>query len=354
MDAPFVVTGASALTPYGLGIAAYAHGVAEAAATPQPIAGAYTDDVMCAQVPPYDAKQLLAVRSISAFDRLTLHVCVTVDQLLKQLGLADPANRGGPADDRIGLVLGSSGPIQSIVDFDLQTIADPRYVQPSLYPNVVFNVPASHAAIRHRIRGSCITLTDGNSSALKAFALAIKQLASGRIDISLAGGAEEATPAYALYRSAGASQERQPCPALAEGAAIFALERAGAGRVTDLPALAGIFGCAHVFSPDDPIAGLRHCLDNLDKRFPGQLALVSALIHPEDIEPAALALDHVRAFPSANRLGDPGAMTAGLNLLDMLIDRRIAPGERVLLIEADRSGSCALALVEKRAMLPGA
>jgi 3-oxoacyl-[acyl-carrier-protein] synthase II len=354
MDTPFVITGASALTPYGLGVTAYANGAAEAAATPQPIAGAYTGDVVCTQVPPYDAKQLLAVRSISAFDRLTLHVCVTVDQLLKQLGLADPANRGGPADDRIGLVLGSSGPIQSIVDFDLQTIADPRYVQPSLYPNVVFNVPASHAAIRHRIRGSCITLTDGNSSALKAFSIAIKQLESGRIDISLAGGAEEATPAYALYRSACASQECQPCPALAEGAAIFALERAGAGRVTDLPALAGIFGCAHVFSPDDPITGLRHCLDNLDKRFPGQLARVSALIHPDGVEPAALALEHIRAFLATNRLGDPGAMTAGLNLLDMLIDRRIAPGELVLLVEADRTGSCAVALVEKRAMLPSA
>lgn len=353
MEAPIVITGVSALTAFGLGAQAYAHGARSGTVTHQPIAGSYVSDVVCAQVPTYDAKKLLAVRSISAFDRLTLHICVTVDDLLKQLRLADPAGRSDTlADERIGLVLGSSGPIQSILEIDLQTLDEPRYVQPSIVPNVVFNVPASYAAIRHRIRGSCVTLTDGDTSSLKALAMAMHQLESGRTDICLTGGAEEATPAYALMRAGRALNEQQPCPPLTEGAVMFALERRGEERVTDAPSLAGVFGTAQAFSPGDTVAGLQHCLAKLRHRFADRLREVSAVFHAAQVDPQALGLGAARAYASPTLLGHPGAMGASLSILDMLSKPEIKPGETVLLLEADAQGTCAAALLEKHATVP--
>jgi len=348
MNAELVITAASALTPYGLGTEAYAQGMAAAPVPFAPLAGAYSPDAQCARVPDYDARQLLGVRSISAFDRLTLHVCVAVEQL----GFGDTAQRRTQlADDRISLALGSSGPLQSILDFDLQTIQEPRYVQPSIVPNLVFNVPASYAAIRHGIRGSCITLTDGDTSSLKAFAVAAAQLESGRIDLALVGGAEEATPAYALYSAALASAQGHSSPALCEGAAMFAMERAEHAQAAGRASLAGLFGCAHVFSSDDVQAGLAACLAKLRRRFAAPMGAVSVVCAAPEIELDGLALPTCRRVVPAARLGHAGAMSTSLATLHALADKDIAAGETILLLQADREGACAAALLRKHAAL---
>ncbi|WP_284209313.1 beta-ketoacyl synthase N-terminal-like domain-containing protein, partial [Chitiniphilus shinanonensis] len=232
MDAQLVISAAAALSPYGLGVQALLDGLRTAPPAFAPLEGAYRAEPKLARVPDYDARELLATRSIGNFDRLTLHVCVAAAQLHRAMGLDDPAvRREQLPDERVSLVLGSSGPLQSVLAFDLQAIDEPRYVQPSIYPNVVFNVPASYAAIRHGIRGSCITLTDGDASGLIAFSLAASQLEAGRIDLALVGAAEEATPAYALYRHSLAHAAGQPAAPLVEGAALLALETAAQARL---------------------------------------------------------------------------------------------------------------------------
>jgi 3-oxoacyl-[acyl-carrier-protein] synthase II len=352
MSSPLVITAASALTSYGVGAEAYARGFEAGPTQFAPMAGSYTQDVFCARVPAYDAKQLLGVRSVSNFDRLTLHVCVALDALHKQLGFGDTQQRRAHlADDRISLVLGSSGPLQSIVDLDLQTIQEPGYVQPSIVPNLVFNVPASYAAIRHGIRGSCITLTDGDTSSLKALAMAATQLESGRIDLALVGGAEEATPAYALYCAALAAAGGQPCPPLTEGAAMFALERAedaaAAGRVS----IGKLFGCAQVFAPDDPTAGLAACLDKLRRRFGGLIDEISVVYAAKEIDVKRVGLDRCRNVNLAERLGHFGAMSASVAMLDALVRSHIGAGELILIVQADRAGACAAGLLQKHATL---
>ena len=352
MASPLVITAASALTSYGVGPEAYAQGFEAGPAQFAPMTGSYAQDIFCARVPYYDARQLLGVRSISNFDRLTLHVCVAVDALHKRLGFGDARERRTRlADDRISLVLGSSGPLQSIVDLDLQTIEEPSYVQPSIVPNLVFNVPASYAAIRHGIRGSCITLTDGDTSSLKALAMAATQLESGRIDLALVGGAEEATPAYALYRAALAAAGGQGCPRFAEGAAMFALERpedaAAAGRAS----VAKLFGCVQVFAPHDRPAGLAACIDKLRRRFGNVLDDVGVVYAAQDIDRGRVGLDLCRSINLADRLGHFGAMSASMALLDALVRSHVAPGELFLIVQADREGACAASLLQKHATL---
>jgi 3-oxoacyl-[acyl-carrier-protein] synthase II len=352
MHPQLVITAASALTSYGLGPEAYAQGVEAGPAQFSPMIGSYAQEILCARVPAYDARQLLGVRSISNFDRLTLHVCVAVDALHKRLGFGDTQQRRALlADDRVSLVLGSSGPLQSIVDLDLQTIQEPSYVQPSIVPNLVFNVPASYAAIRHGIRGSCITLTDGDTSSLKALAMAATQLESGRIDLALVGGAEEATPAYALYRSALAAADGQACPPFSEGAAMFSLERAEHAAAAGRTSMAGLFGCAQVFAPDDPHAGLAACVDKLRRRFGGLLDALTLVYAAKDIDLQRVGLDPCRRISLADRLGHFGAMSGSVALLDALVGPSAAAGELILIVQADRAGACAAGLLQKHATL---
>jgi len=352
MASPLVITAASALTSYGVGPEAYAQGFEAGPAQFAPMAGSYTQDIFCARVPSYDARQLLGVRSISNFDRLTLHVCVAVDALHKRLGFGDARERRARlADDRISLVLGSSGPLQSIVDLDLQTIEEPSYVQPSIVPNLVFNVPASYAAIRHGIRGSCITLTDGDTSSLKALAMAATQLESGRIDLALVGGAEEATPAYALYRAALAAAGGQTCPRFAEGAAMFALERAEDAAAAGRASIAKLFGCVQVFAPHDPHAGLAACIDKLRRRFGDVLDDIGVVYAAQETDLGRVGLDRCRSINLADRLGHFGAMSASMAMLDALVRSHVAAGELLLIVQADREGVCAAGLLQKHATL---
>lgn len=352
MQAALVITASSSVTPYGLGSQAYTTGAAQGMVPFAPLQGSYSGTPNVALVPGYDAQKLLAVRSVSNFDRLTLHVCVAIDQLHKRLGFTDIEQRRKVlADDRMCIVLGSAGPLQSIVDFDLQTIEEPSYVQPSRVPNVVFNVPASYAAIRHGIRGSCITLTDGDTSSMKALAVAASQLEFGRIDLAMVGGAEEATPAYAMYRQAldglSDSLERP----ISEGAAFFSLETALHAKAAGRPSIAGLFGCVQVFSPDDPLAGLVACLAQLRRKHDKAMREIDAIYMDANLELAALGLSDCRVVQLEKRLGSTGAMYGSMALLDLLASPSIAPGSQVLVMQVDGAGCCAAALFQKHAYL---
>lgn len=349
MPTPFVITASSSLTPYGLGTNAYAQA---APAERQALVGNYAHQVEVAMVPDYNAQQLLAVRSVSNFDRLTLHVCVAVDQLHKQLGYADlTTRREALADDRMCIVLGSAGPLQSIVDFDLQTIEEPSYVQPSRVPNVVFNVPASYAAIRHGIRGSCITLTDGDSSSLKAFAIAAGQLEFGRIDLAMVGGAEEATPAYAMYRQAMDQYHGANDLPISEGASLFALETSAHASKAGREGIAGLYGCAQVFSPNAPQQGLQACIEKLRRQHPLAVDAITAVYCDTTLDLSELGLVKATQHQLHQKLGRTGAMYGSLALLDALTLGDIAPGAVILVLQADDAGSCVAALFKKHVNL---
>lgn len=349
MTSKLVITGCNALTPYGFGLGALAEGLRTGPAAAAPLESAYAEGPAVARVPAYDARALLGTRAIGNFDRLTLHVGVAVKQLLDGMGLASTDTRGSlPADDRISLTLGSSGPLQSIVAFDLQAIEEPTYVQPGVYPNVVLNVPASYAAIRHAIRGSCITLTDGETSSLQAFATAAAQIESGRIDFAIVGGAEEATPAYQLLRSALARQQGTETGVLVEGAALMCLEPADQAQRQGRASLARVYGCTHAFAPGDQAAGIGQCLANLRRRF-GKVLDEVGVVSAEASVPAGAWFDGVRTLALAPRIGDAGAMHGALAVLQVLADHGVPPGETVLVLQCSPEGACAALLLQKHA-----
>lgn len=348
MQANLVITSAATLNPHGFGIGPFVQGRTDAPLRATAFEPRYAGQVPALRVPDYNARKLLETRTISHLDRLTLHICIALDLLYKSIGLGSAEHRQAAFDgDRVSFVCGSSGPLQSIFNIDLQTVEAPSYLQPSLIPNLVFNSPASYAAIRQGIRGSCITLTEGDTSSLQAFAVAAAQLGNERCDLALVGGAEEATAAYALYRATLAAIPGQAERPIAEGATVFGLERAEHAARAGRASMAGVFGCSHVFSPGDVQAGIAACLNKLRRQAGKALDEVGVVCAEPSVDLSGSALGATRRVSFGARLGETGAMYGTLAVLDVLSRTDIVPGEHVLLLQVSREGSCAALLLQK-------
>lgn len=356
MAEALAITAAAALTPYGLRTEDFVSGFPRGplAFQEEESLGVYlraAGPVSAAFVPEYDTRKALNTRAISHFDRLTRHLCVATEMLHEELGFEDLGRRREYVEDeRVSMVVGSNGPIQSILAYDLQAIRDPQYVQPGLFPNAVYNVPASYAAIRRSIRGSCITLTNGGTSVVDAFGIALKQVRSGRIDLALVGGAEEVTPAYATYVRALALQQGQTPQPLSEGAYLFCVEEAGKAEARGQAVFAHLLGTASVFCPEAG-RGLRECLDRLTTTTGEDLAALRWVCTDGPVAPSDLGLPCARIIPLEATLGYLGAMYAAAGVLAVLSDPKVQPGEKALVLCANPEGACGALLLEKRRSL---
>lgn len=352
MQTPFVITAVSALTPFGTTAESCARALAgHAPLHLQAISPSLGKPCQAAFVVEHDVRELLGTRSISQLDRLSRHVGISIRSLLTTLGMADVGvRRPYLADERISIVLGTTGSFQSTVDYEREAIRDPRYVQPSLMPNMVLNVPASYAAIRHAIRGSCITLTDGPVSALKALAMGITQLRCGRIDLALCGGAEEATPAAALVLEADLYRQgrRGPLPALLDGAIFLALEPEARAREQGRDPLLGIHACQHRFVAGQPAQALQACLDAL--RPHPAFERISAVDISGPIDAGMPGLPGREPRHIDKQLSDAPLESANLGPMLSLLTRALTNDGTegsALVVQCDTAGNAAAALVQK-------
>ncbi|MGP1693653.1 MAG: beta-ketoacyl synthase N-terminal-like domain-containing protein, partial [Giesbergeria sp.] len=278
----------------------------------------------------------------------TVHLSVTTDFLHQALHFADTeARRAHVADEAVSLIVGSTGPLQSIFEFDLQTIDEPQYVQPGVFPNTVFNVPASYAAIRRSIKGSCLTLTNGETSSLDALALAARQIADGRTQLALVGGAEELTPAYALFMQSLQRTRGDMAAPLAEGVALFALESAAAAKARGQPILAELQAVTGLYCPDRA-AGVQECLRRLRSQVGDKALLeIDRVYKNRAVDPEHLGLHCSSIIDVASQLGDLGSVHGGFALLAALTDPTLPPGAQILIVNASHEGACAACLVRK-------
>lgn len=352
MSDTLAITAAAALTPYGLNTEDFMQNFSRT-----PVAfkkeeglGACSKNalsVFAASIPEYDTKKILNTRSIRNLDRMTQHLCVALEMLHSKMGFSEMEERRSQVkDERVSLVVGTSGPLQSLLDYDIQTIRDPQFVQPGLFPSIVFNAPASYAAIRRQIKGSCMTLTNGDTTVVEAFGIGAKQIWSGRIDLAIIGGVEEATPAYAAYVKAMTIRQNIPWPAIAEGAYLFSMESTERARANGRPVIATLLGAASVYCPDMAY-GLKECLKRLIGSTRRDLSTVQWVCADEPVDLESLGLADRGVISLEKRLGYLGAMYASAGVMALLGTPQVEEGDLALVICANREGSCACLLLEK-------
>lgn len=278
-------------------------------------------------VPDFDVRAILGRAGTRSMDRAAgLAVAAT-------RGLLDRAGPplAGYAPEDVGVVLGVSDGIKSVMDFlrDTWTRDKPYDVDPSHVPRTLMNFAAGQCAIWHRVTGPNATICGSNATALLTLNYARRLQRNGHVRASLWGAVEELSPERAAVESAragaGAGLGRPP----GEGCAMFLLESCRA-RPDDRMALAEVLALEFGIWADHGTirAALAGCLRRALRRAAVSREEVFALAPlssagPRGCAERAGAADVLGDVPVltgiADAIGDTGAASAAFQIIELLV-----------------------------------
>lgn len=283
-----VITGWSAISPFGVGAAAFVAGLAAGRSG--------------RLVPDFDIETVLGRKGTFGMDRASALAVHTVAGLLAE----NPVTATETA-----VVLGTtSGSAQTQVEFATASLTrrKPYFVEPAMMPFGLMNSAAAQCALWHGLTGPNTTIADGPVAGLSALDHAVRLLATGRAGAVLCGGVEEASPAREWLTGAADGQ-------LGEGCAVLLVEPAGAVR----PAMAEVLGHESRICLDGDVPGavarcVRRLLDGADA------ADVLAVSPSGPVDGAVLAeiCGAARHIAPGESLGDTGAASAAFQLVALL------------------------------------
>ena len=208
------------------------------------------------EVRPFEPKEWLGEKNLRPVDRTARLLLVAAQQALEAGGWTSEMR----TREQAGLVLGTMYcSLRTIAEFDRRAVqAGPSHASPLDFANSVINAAAGQAAIWHGLPGVNSTISAGAASGLMALSTAADLIRTGRSVALLAGGVEELCfESFVSFLHAGrlAGPDGRAIPfdarrdgmALAEGAAILALEEAGEAARRGAPVLAeGVVVVRHV------------------------------------------------------------------------------------------------------------
>ena len=352
-----VITGWSAVSPYGIGRDAFVEGVSSGRATVSALDSEQwtgPDELACL-VPDFSVREVLGKKGTRSMDRVTGLAVATVRELIAQ---SEGAGSLAESGEEVALVLGTTtGSAQSMMDITRDTLVHekPFYIDPSHIPNAIMNCAAGQCAIWYGLKGPNTTVAAGRASGLLALNYARRLLASGRAHTVLCGAAEEYSPA----RSWLEWHTRRPdegATVLGEGCAVLQLQSPDTHTGRALAELVTVNSA--VVGPDGVTASLTRCIGRTLER---------ARLTPEDIwavspsTPAGTAGDEERQalddvfdrhtplrIPAPGPIGDTAAATATFQIAALLTHTHHdpPPADSIALVTAvDRDGVLACALL---------
>ncbi|MGH3735196.1 MAG: beta-ketoacyl synthase N-terminal-like domain-containing protein [Micromonosporaceae bacterium] len=336
-----VISGWSAISPFGLRAADFTAGLRAAPDHDEP----------GGEVPGFDIRELLGRKGTRAMDRQTGLAVATAGQLLT----GEDGERIAGVGPDAALVIGTNtASAQSMMDFarDTLTQSKPYHVDPKQFPNTVLNTAAARSAIWHQLTGPNATVSAGRASGLLALNYARRLRRAGRAEVVLCGAVEELSPARRwLEADAGT---------LGEGCAMVLLEPAGrptAHRRAELAELLALeFGVAA--TPADVAPALTGCVRRAciaAGESPDQIWAVARCggPDPECAGEADALTDLLGDKPpvqlcATDLLGDTHGASAAFGLVALLATAAgtgDAVGRTALVTAADRDGALGCALL---------
>jgi 3-oxoacyl-(acyl-carrier-protein) synthase len=184
------VRGLGAVSPAGWGVAALRNALNQGAALPtKPLARPGWDKPLPAREVPVPSPRpaFFAHPRLRRASPITLYAAGASLEALKNAGVSGPAQ---PA--RLGLIVCVlAGCVQYSHRFFDETLKDPATASPLLFPETVFNAPASHLAALLEKPPITYTLLGDPATFLQGLALATDWLLEGRVEGCLVVGAEE-------------------------------------------------------------------------------------------------------------------------------------------------------------------
>ncbi|GAA3808439.1 beta-ketoacyl synthase N-terminal-like domain-containing protein [Sphaerisporangium flaviroseum] len=355
-----MISGWSAVSPYGLDRADFAAGLREGrreTAVPPGDGGDAPVERACL-VPGFDIREVLGRKGTRSMDRVTALAVATAGRLLRAPGGDRIPGIGAEA----ALVLGTNvAGAQSTVDFarDSLTKEKPYFVDPARFPNAVLNCAAAQCAIWHGLQGPNTTVSGGRASGLLALNYAMRLQRSGRAGPVLCGAAEEFSTARAWFETLS-EPDRPPEAVLGEGCAMVLLEPYGRpgehGRAEPAEVLAVEFG-VHC-EPEDVHATLASCVSRAfasTGESPDRLWAVAGSGGPgpegsaEEAVITGILGDRVPVrLRGTDLVGDTNAASAAFGLVALLAWAENEPvpyGRTALVTAVDRDGVAGCALL---------
>ncbi|WP_328788052.1 MULTISPECIES: beta-ketoacyl synthase N-terminal-like domain-containing protein [unclassified Streptomyces] len=355
-----VITGWSAVSPFGIGREAFVEGARSGrptAAAPDSAAWTGPDERVCL-VPGFVIKDVLGRKGTRSMDRVTGLAVTTVRELI-----SDAADDGAvESGEDVGLVIGTTtGSAESMMNITRDTLVHekPFYIDPSHIPNAIMNCAAGQCAIWYGLKGPNTTVAAGRASGLLALNYARRLLASGRARTVLCGAVEE----YSSSRSWldwHTRSEDEAGTVLGEGCAVLRLRPAdsvaeGEGLaevVTVEPGIVGPTGVAQSLAACVTRALRRAGADRSDvwAVSPSNAPGTAGEQEREGLESVFGGLSP-RYVPSPTQIGDTAAATAAFQMVSVLTaaqDDSRAAGRLAAVTSVDRDGVLACALLRLR------
>ncbi len=312
-----VVTGVGAVTPLGIGAAAFWEGLTAGRSGVRRIERFDVDGLevkIAGEVPGFVPKDHMDAKAAKRMDRFAQFGVAAAREAVEDAGLEiTDANR-----ERIGVVVNTGGGGIATIETEVRNMAarGVRGVGPFLVPIFSPNMASCQVSIQLGIRGPATTACAACAAGTQAFVDAVHMLERGEVDAAIVGGTEAALTPVAITSLAhmGALSRNQEDPTRAsrpfdagrdgfvfgEGAAVMVLEteehavRRGANVLCVASGGAYTSDAYHLTAPDPAGAGAALAM---------RRALARADILPSDI-------DYVAAHATATPIGDRAETSA--------------------------------------------
>ncbi len=236
-----VVTGIGIVSPIGHGREAFCSALARGQSGIRDITLFATDGLRArraGEISDFQPEAFLGPKGLRLLDRAAKLALCAAHLALEDSGLLYKEDAGA----EIGVCLGSTaGSVQSRAAYFATLHREGvRGLNPALFPNTVVNSPSAQVAIRFGLKGYNATISSGAASSLHALDYAARSIATGRAPAALAGGVEELGEFFFMaFHQGGCLDDGL---VLGEGAAVLALEEAGAARARGARILAEYAG----------------------------------------------------------------------------------------------------------------
>lgn len=302
------VTGLGVVSPIGIGREAFlaaidADGAREQAFRDEPtvVSKDVANGVRIAEIWGFDPSIYLGAKGHRNFDRLTKLQIVAAKQALEDARIKRDGEFVALEPSRVGVCSATAyGSLEEITE--LQRVAeleDPRYINPTRFPNTVINSAAGYVSIWEDLRAPNTTITDGNTGALDGVLHAAIHLEQRRADAMIVGGGEVVTePLVLAMRRLGLVDA--PDFAIGEGSAFVVLERTETAEARAATPLAYVVGFGSAFDAPESEAALVHACDDVVERAV-RAALRDASLEPGEVDLIVSAVSGIAAFDDAER-----------------------------------------------------
>lgn len=261
-----------------------------------------------AEVWGFDPNSHLGPKGHRSFDRLTKYMIAAAKGALEDAGIKRDGAfvEGAPPATEIGICSATAyGSLDAITELNrVAELEDPRYINPTRFPNTVVNAAAGYVSIWEDLRAPNTTIVDGNCGALDAVLVASTHLAHQRGDAFLVGGGEVVSePLHAALSRLGVLRgEDGGGVEMGEGACYAIVERAEDAALRGARVLSEIIGYGTAFEPPASEAVLVHASPDAVARAAIE-ALDEAGISPDEVDAVAGSAGGMAAIDAAEAEG---------------------------------------------------